>query len=189
MFFLTYMLSELRRRLGRTLVTAIGLAVGVGLVITVSALSRGLDDAQAEVLRPLTGVGTDLSVTRPINLEAGPEGLSDEDRRALRAEMGGTRVGLRSLGEPGEQFSRDDFVPTGQLSFPASRVTSVRGLAGVKDAAGSLTLNVVHIEGIVPELPAADAGPSNAGPARLRTSTSPPEPSPVLTSPSRRSPR
>jgi hypothetical protein len=52
MFFVTYMLAELRRRFGRTLVTALGLAVGVGLVITVSALSRGLDDAQAEVLRP-----------------------------------------------------------------------------------------------------------------------------------------
>jgi hypothetical protein len=30
-------------------------------VITVSTLSRGLDDAQAKVLEPLTGVGTDLS--------------------------------------------------------------------------------------------------------------------------------
>ena len=158
MFFVTYMLAELRRRLGRTLVTAIGLAVGVGLVITVSALSRGLDDAQAEVLRPLTGVGTDLSVTRPINLEAGPQGLSEADRRALRDEMGAARVGLRSLGEPGEKFSRDDFVPTGQLSFPASRVTSVGGLPGVKDAAGSLTLNAVHIEGTVPELPAGGRG-------------------------------
>lgn len=154
MFFVTYLFAELRRRLGRTLVTALGLAVGVGLVITVSALSKGLDDAQAEVLRPLTGVGTDLSVTRPINLEAGPQGLSDSDRRALREEMGGARVGLRNLGKPGEKFSRDDFLPTGQLSFPSSRVSSVRGLDGVKDAAGSLTLNAVHIEGKIPEQPA-----------------------------------
>jgi ABC-type antimicrobial peptide transport system permease subunit len=151
MFYATYMLAELRRRLGRTLVTAIGLAIGVGLVITVSALSRGLDDAQAKVLEPLTGVGTDLSVTRPINLEAGPQGLSDEDRKALQDEMGGAHVDLSDLGEPGEKFSRDNFVPTGQLSFPASRVTSLRSLAGVKDAAGSLTLNAVHIEGTVPE--------------------------------------
>lgn len=154
MFYATYMLAELRRRLGRTLVTALGLAVGVGLVITVSALSKGLDDAQAKVLRPLTGVGTDLSVTRPINLEAGPQGLSDSERRALREEMGGARVGLRNLGKPGEKFSRDDFLPTGQLSFPSSRVASVRGLDGVKDAAGSLTLNAVHIEGTIPEQPA-----------------------------------
>jgi ABC-type lipoprotein release transport system permease subunit len=63
-------------------------------------------------------------------------------------------VGLRNLGKPGEKFSRDDFLPTGQLSFPSSRVSSVRGLDGVKDAAGSLTLNAVHIEGKIPEQPA-----------------------------------
>lgn len=153
MFFATYMLAELRRRLGRTLVTAVGLAVGVGLVVTVSALSTGLDDAQGEVLQPLTGVGTDLSVTRSINLEAGPQGLSESDRQALREEMGGARVGLRSLGQPGEKFSRDNFVPTGRLSFPASRVADIRELDGVKDAAASLTLNAVHIEGTVPESP------------------------------------
>lgn len=158
MFYVTYMLAELRRRLGRTLVTALGLAVGVGLVVTVSALSKGLDEAQGKVLQPLTGVGTDLSVTRTINLEAGPQGLPEADREALRAEMGGARVGLRNLGEPGERFSRDDFVPTGRLSFPASRVTTVRNQAGVKDAAGSLTLNAVHLEGTVPELPAGGRG-------------------------------
>jgi hypothetical protein len=37
----------------------------VGLVI-VGALSKDLDDAQDQVLRPPTGVGTDLSVSRPI---------------------------------------------------------------------------------------------------------------------------
>jgi ABC-type antimicrobial peptide transport system permease subunit len=153
MFYAAYMLAELRRRLGRTLVTALGLAVGIGLVIAVSALSRDLDDAQAEVLRPLTGVGTDLSVTRTVNIDpnVGPEGLSEADREALREEMGGARVRLSDLGEPGERFSRDNFVPTGQLSFPASRVAEVRATAGVKDAAGSLTLNAVHIEGTVPE--------------------------------------
>jgi hypothetical protein len=33
-FYFTYLLSELRRRKGRTLLTALGLAVGVGLVVT-----------------------------------------------------------------------------------------------------------------------------------------------------------
>lgn len=40
---LTYLFSELRWRRGRTIFTALGLAVGVGLVVTVSALSAGLD--------------------------------------------------------------------------------------------------------------------------------------------------
>ena len=66
MVYLNYMLSELRRRKGRTLLTALGLGVGVAVVITVSALSAGLDRAQAKVLAPLVGVGTDMSVTRPI---------------------------------------------------------------------------------------------------------------------------
>ena len=164
MFYVGYMLAELRRRLGRTLVTALGLAVGIGLVITVSALSSGLDDAQAEVLAPLTGVGTDLSVSRTINIDprTGPQGLSEADRKALREEMGGARFGLRQLGEPGTKFSRDDFLPTGRLSFPESRVTNIRSGSGVKDAAGSLTLNAVHIEGTVPEQQAGPPGTFNA---------------------------
>jgi ABC-type antimicrobial peptide transport system permease subunit len=152
MFYVTYMLAELRRRSGRTVLTALGLAVGVGLVVSVSALSKGLDDAQAKVLEPLTGVGTDMSVTRPIQFdESGPQGLSESEREALREEAGGGRVGLRDLGEPGERFSRDDFLPSGQLSFPAGRVGEIRQQDGVEDAAGSLTLNAIHIEGIVPE--------------------------------------
>ena len=67
MFYIRYLGAELRRRPGRTALTALGLAVGVGLVVMVGALSAGLDDAQDEVLEPLTGVGTDLSVSRPIS--------------------------------------------------------------------------------------------------------------------------
>jgi ABC-type antimicrobial peptide transport system permease subunit len=65
-FYLRYIASELRRRRGRTILTALGLGVGVGLVVTVVALSAGLDNAQSKVLKPLTGVGTDMSVDRPI---------------------------------------------------------------------------------------------------------------------------
>ena len=80
MFYVRYLLAEIRRRRGRTALTAVGLAVGVGLVVIVGALSKGLDDAQAEVLEPLTGVGTDLSVNRPLivrNDDAPGSGLSD----------------------------------------------------------------------------------------------------------------
>ena len=106
MFYLTYMLNELRRRKGRTLLTSFGLAVGVGLVVVVNALSTGLDQAQAEVLEPLTGVGTDMSVTRPISFDESAEGgpfggLSEEERAQLREENGRGRLGLRNLGEPG----------------------------------------------------------------------------------------
>src|ERR1041384_3026178 len=58
------MARELRRRLGRTVLTALGLAAGVGLVIGIIGVSQGLDDAQAKVLAPLQSVGTDILVTR-----------------------------------------------------------------------------------------------------------------------------
>jgi len=158
MFFITYMLAELRRRSGRTVLTALGLGIGVGLVVTVNALSTGLDRAQAEVLEPLTGVGTDMSVSRPIDFSSTEDGgpgafpnLSEEERQQLREENGGGRFGLRDLGEPGEKFSRDDFVSTAQLAFPASEVAQIRKIDGVSAAAGGLTLNSIHIEGTVPE--------------------------------------
>ena len=50
MFFLGYLRSELVRRKSRTILTVLGLAVGVSLVIAVSALSKGLDKAQATAL-------------------------------------------------------------------------------------------------------------------------------------------
>ena len=39
MFYLTYMVADLRRRKGRSLPAALGLGVGAGLAVTVSALS------------------------------------------------------------------------------------------------------------------------------------------------------
>jgi ABC-type antimicrobial peptide transport system permease subunit len=152
------MLSELRRRKGRTLLTALGLGVGVGLVVTVTALSTGLDRAQAEVLKPLTGVGTDMSVSRPIsvptsNSNGGPglPRLSEKERQELQSENGGARLGLRNLGKPGSHFTRDSFLSTSQLSFPASKVKTVSGIANVDSAAGGLTLTALHVSGTVPK--------------------------------------
>lgn len=154
MFFLTYMLSELRRRSGRTVLTALGLGLGIGLVVTVTALSTGLDRAQAQILEPLTGVGTDMSVSRPIDFSPTQGGgfpeLSERERQQLMEENGGGRFGLRNLGEPGDKFSRDDFVSAAQLSFPASALNQIEGIDGVAAVAGGLTLNSVHIEGTVP---------------------------------------
>ena len=168
MFFISYMLAELRRRSGRTILTALGLAIGVGLVVTVNALSTGLDRAQAQVLEPLTGVGTDMSVSRPINFSESGQGgfpnLSEEERRQLQAENGGGRFGLNNLGNPGDKFSRDTFVSTAQLSFSQSEITKIRRIDGVSAAAGGLTLNSIHIEGTVPEQAAGSGGFNGAQP-------------------------
>jgi ABC-type antimicrobial peptide transport system permease subunit len=178
LFFVTYVISELRRRKGRTLLTALGLGVGVGLVVTVSALSKGLDSAQTKVLRPLTGVGTDMSVTRPLKVSGsgsnptfgggpgGPGRLSSSEQAQLQRENGGSRFGLQSLGKPGQKFSSDRLVSATQLSFPASEVTRVARLDGALGAAGALTLSNTHISGTVPtqaQRPAVGAAP---GPPR-----------------------
>jgi putative ABC transport system permease protein len=63
MFFLTYLRRELGRRKRQTVLIALGFALGVGLVITVTGVSSGVTAAQAKVLHALYGVGTDLTVT------------------------------------------------------------------------------------------------------------------------------
>ena len=153
MVYLNYMLSELRRRKGRTLLTALGLGVGVAVVITVSALSAGLDRAQAAVLQPLVGVGTDMSVTRPIVVSSsssngGPAQLSDKERAELQKENGNQRVGFGNL-KPGQKFTQTSFRST-QLSFSSSEVSKISKLTGVAAAAGGLTLNLTTVSGTVP---------------------------------------
>ena len=48
----------------RRVFIALGLALGVGLVITVTAASAGVKNAQGTVLHALYGVGTDVTVTK-----------------------------------------------------------------------------------------------------------------------------
>ena len=152
MVYLNYMLSELRRRKGRTLLTALGLGVGVAVVITVSALSAGLDRAQAKVLAPLVGVGTDMSVTRPIvvssSTSGGPQQLSAKERAQLQKENGDQRVGFANL-KPGQKFTRTSFRST-QLSFSSAQVSKIAKLNGVAAAAGGLTLDLTTVSGTVP---------------------------------------
>jgi putative ABC transport system permease protein len=160
LFYLRYIASELRRRRGRTIFTALGLGVGVGLVVTVSALSSGLDNAQSKVLKPLTGVGTDMSVTRPIVVSGsgsnqsftpgqGPQ-LSAKEQRQLQKENGGGRFDFNKLGKPGQHFSTTRFTTT-NLSFPAGEEKKIDAINGVASSAGGLTLNMIHLSGTVPK--------------------------------------
>jgi putative ABC transport system permease protein len=93
--FLTYLLRELRRRMRQAIFIAAGLALGVGLVITVIAASDGVSATQGTVLRSLYGVGTDVTVTES----------------PAAGSAGGTRFNFAG-GQPGQSstgtsFSRD----------------------------------------------------------------------------------
>src|SRR5215469_1938883 len=74
MFFFTYLRRELRRRSRQAIIVATGLALGIGLVITVTALSSGVRTAQGKVLGALYGVGTDITVTTPVQPATGGPG-------------------------------------------------------------------------------------------------------------------
>jgi len=63
MFFATYLQRELGRRGRQAVFVALGLALGVGLVVTVSAASTGVRRAESQVLGALDGIGTDVTVT------------------------------------------------------------------------------------------------------------------------------
>ena len=72
--FFTYVFRELRRRHRQALLTALGLAVGVALVVAVTAYAGGVSRAQDEVLESLYGVGTDITVSQTRQTdEGGPQ--------------------------------------------------------------------------------------------------------------------
>jgi putative ABC transport system permease protein len=164
-FYLSYMLAELRRRRGRTILTALGLAVGVGLVVTVNALSTGLDTAQQSVLAPLTGVGTDMSVTRPIKLTSSGQvfsGLSKAQQKRLQ-QQGRPGAGFGFGGtKPGSKIDRD-VANSAQVAFSQSRADKLASIDNVSSAAGYLTLSVNHITGTVPKVHINSSQGSTAG--------------------------
>jgi putative ABC transport system permease protein len=96
---------------------ASGLAIGVGLVITVSAAAADAKNAQTGVLHELYGLGTDITVTRPYTpADAGP----------------GHQVNAGTAYE---------FLDTNQGLFSSSAVASVTSLPDVRAAVGVLDLD------------------------------------------------
>jgi ABC-type antimicrobial peptide transport system permease subunit len=100
MFQIGYVFNELRRRSGRTILTALGLAAGVGLVIGIIGVSQGLDQAQAKVLAPLSSIGTDVLVTRVVGATSTGANATPTPSASAQADQGG-RGGFFLGGGPG----------------------------------------------------------------------------------------
>ena len=128
MFFFTYLRRELRYRMRQAVLTAGGLAVGIGLVITVTALSSGVRTAQGKVLGSLFGVGTDITVTTA-TAPAGGGGMA------------------QITPEPYARHSDTLSSPT-QGTMGASAVAAIARLHDVGAAAGGLVLT--EIKGTIP---------------------------------------
>ena len=158
MFFFGYLRSELVRRKSRTILTVLGLAVGVSLVIAVSALSRGLDKAQAKALNPLSSIGTDLTVTlAPQTQDAsqgggpGGGGFGGSGREVIEANQS-VITDLSKLGKPGDKFVHDFFLPGTQLTFPETTAAQIAKVDGVASVSSGLVLAAVHQSGTVPKI-------------------------------------
>ncbi len=150
MFYLRYLRSELIRRRTRTILTLVGLALGVALVIAISGLSRGLDKAQATALNPLSSIGTDLTVTLSPQQNTGGFGPGGGGGGDLLAANQAAVTDLSKLGKPGTQFVHDFFLPGTQLTFPQSQTQSIASMSGVASVASGLVLSAVHQSGTVP---------------------------------------
>jgi putative ABC transport system permease protein len=154
MFFVRYARSELARRRGRTIVTVSGLALGVALVVVIAALTRGLDEAQATALDPLSTIGTDLTVTLAPSEDTGGgfgPGGGAGGRDVVQANSS-VITDLSKLGKPGEKFVHTFFLPGTQLTFSQDQAKQVGAIEGVEAAASGLVLTAVHQNGTVPKI-------------------------------------
>jgi putative ABC transport system permease protein len=145
-FHLTYLRRELRRRIRQQTLIALGLAAGVCLVVTVTAITAGVKNAQAAVLHGLYGIGTSMTVTTPAR-PGGPHGPT--------AESGSTLL-------PGS---------LGLLT--SSSVTAVSRLPGVSQAAGGLILTqLAQADGVSPAVITIDGtDPAHPGLGPFATGT------------------
>jgi ABC-type lipoprotein release transport system permease subunit len=153
-FYLRYLRNELLRRRARTIVTLVGLGVGVALVVAIASLSKGLDRAQHSTLDPLAGIGTDLTVTlQPEQQPAGGfgGGPGGGNRDLIRSNSS-VLTDLSKLGKPGAHFVHDFFLPGTQLTFQQSAARQIASLPGVAKTTTGLTLLAEHQEGVVPKI-------------------------------------
>ena len=132
----------------------LGLGLGVGLVIVISSLSNGLDQAQKKTLDPLAGIGTDLTVT--LSPQQSTSSFGGPRRRAgprdlIQANQS-VVTDLAKLGKPGQHFVHDFFLPGSQLTFQQSAVSQIKTIPGVASVTTGLTLLAEHQQGIVPKI-------------------------------------
>jgi ABC-type antimicrobial peptide transport system permease subunit len=165
--FLTYIYRELRRRHRQAILTSLGLALGICLVVVVSATAGGVRNAQTQVLHTLYGVGTDITVSQ----------------NATQGSGGPAQFGMNpgSSDQQGQRFSRDHINSTPGLALiPDKKVTSIAGLNGVSAAVGGLTLSSIHMSGHFAQVTGGTSGTPIGQPSSGSvTSTATPSQAPI----------
>ena len=135
-----YLRRELAGRKKQTTIVAIGLAIAIGLVIVVNALTAGVRDAQAQALESVYGVGTDLTVTGA----AAEPGAGGGPRFDFDADAGTTDGDTTTLSQ---SMLRTDFM---RGTLDASVLDTVASTKGVAAASGALSLTNSTFSGELP---------------------------------------
>ncbi|MFG2457553.1 ABC transporter permease [Streptomyces sp. NPDC048523] len=130
-----YLKRELGRRKKAALVIALGLALGIALVITVNSVSAGMTQAQDKVLKSLYGLGTDMTVTK--TRSAPTSGSSGRPNFQFDANSN----------DSDDTQSSDRVTTQGGQALASSVVTKVAAQKGVSSVVGALTLNVTKVDG------------------------------------------
>ncbi|MFK0021535.1 ABC transporter permease [Streptomyces sp. NPDC090798] len=145
-----YLKRELSRRKKAALVIAMGLALGIALVITVNSVSAGMQQAQDKVLKSLYGLGTDMTVTKA---QAAPSGNSS----------GRPKFDFNAKSSSSTKQSSDRVMTQGGQSLASSLVTKVSAQKGVASAVGALSLNVTKVDGSFTQGTAKSSTSSGSG--------------------------
>jgi ABC-type antimicrobial peptide transport system permease subunit len=152
--FATYLRRELGNRTRQTVIVAIGMALAIGLVIVVSAISAGVKNAQSQVLESIYGVGTDITVTQtptaPTDGAGGPAFQFDSG-------AGTTTDGSTTLSQSSLTSGR--FGGT----FDATALDTITGIDGVAAATGVLELTNTTFNGEVPDFSQVQVRPGEGG--------------------------
>src|SRR5260370_36508985 len=141
--FFTYLRRELRRRMRQAIFISLGLAWGIGLVITVTAASNGVKNSQANVLHALYGVGTDLTVTQPPPQGSGGQKTTFGFRQQIKAAKQGQIAA-------GTKININDLVNGRYAPLASGVLATVARQHDVTSAIGGLTLSDVTVTGAGP---------------------------------------
>jgi putative ABC transport system permease protein len=151
--FFTYLWRELRRRARQATFIAVGLALGIGLVITVTAASTGVKNAQSSVLHSLYGVGTDITVTTTPKAGSG----------GGQSFGFGFRTGTSARPAAGTKIDTESLRSTGLGTITAASVAKVASIKNVAAAAGGLVLTDTKITGTIPAINSSGGSGGSGG--------------------------
>lgn len=144
--FGTYLRRELLGRRRQTIIIAIGMALAIALVIIVNSVAAGVKNAQSQVLQSVYGVGTDVTITKPVSAP----GSGTDQARGPRFDFGANSGSQSSDGSRTVDSSRLS-VGFGTNTMSESTLAKVQKTSGVAGASAVLSLENTSFKGTLPD--------------------------------------